>query len=444
MLMDSGRILTGWRTGESATEVCVSCPDGSLHRVPHHAIRPSRPDAIQTFMNRVRDTDAMREVVARGSGHDNKHLRKRRRDHDDDECGWSSARMYDDAADRLADINAHDRTQDTTYGTRTWNNIVKCLLIEAAVGLFPAGSRHNVLDLCVGKGQDLHKLREAMRKCKQSIALMVGVDSAPKPLTKARERAGRTCHPPWCSRTEFHRADLSRPRDSWVDPILAAPPRAFSIVSCQLALHYFFKSQVSLATLLDLIAATAAPGAIVIMTYISGTAVVKAARREALRLRDADEDITDPIVVREGELGLQVPLAVLHAANGLDATLEPSATPYNPYGQKYVFSLGDVIRRSEEYLVHEETLDREAQARGLIPVLQAGFRDVVSAVATHGRGHLDMLRRMRAPFSRDKPLDPELWSHLSLYSVRAFVAGSPSPADVAQAGGGLRRLLLGK
>lgn len=107
---------------------------------------------------------------------------------------------------------------------RFFHNQVKGVAIHMAMGDRP---RVRALDVCCGKGGDLHKWMKSGRTVR-----LEGFDVSPSCVEEAERRSEEQG---WNESTRFRVHD-GRRAEAWGDP------GSFDVVSCQFAVHYFFSS----------------------------------------------------------------------------------------------------------------------------------------------------------------------------------------------------------
>lgn len=150
-------------------------------------------------------------------------------------------------------LSRHEREASPTAGLRTFHNWVKAALLQLYA--VPGGT---ALDICCGKGGDLHKWKAT------GVAGVYMVDIAAGAVAEARRRNDQM-RGPGCW---FHVADCFRDD---LDAVL--PPMPVQVVSCQFSLHYAFDSAATLRGLLANATARMAPGAVFVATFIDGDGV---------------------------------------------------------------------------------------------------------------------------------------------------------------------------
>jgi len=147
------------------------------------------------------------------------------------------------------------------YPLKQFHNHVKRLLLRR----FARGA---LLDLCCGRGGDLQKWWDA------GVRYVLGIDLAELEVEEARRRYARE----------------REKRSRWGQPVMEAEffpyahlgeremewDRAFDVVSCQFAIHYFFVQEQAVRTFLRNASAALRPGGIFLATFPDGKRVLAA------------------------------------------------------------------------------------------------------------------------------------------------------------------------
>lgn len=239
-----------------------------------------------------------------------------------------------------------DRKKSSIAGLRFFHNWIKRTTIEdAATFLKRNYGVHNIklLDLAVGKGGDMRKWYDS------HIYDVVGIDIDDASINDkggAKDRYQqfkREVNRP--TNYSFHVFDLSNPENiPKIDKIIG--DKKFNVVSCQFAIHYFFRSPESLDTFMNIVTRYMDKNAIFIGTTMDG---------EKIR----------QMFTQYGET---VNKELYSLKNLSDLTSK------SPYGNTYIASLGKtegeehyfVDKPSEEYMFDINELKRVADKYGLI------------------------------------------------------------------------------
>jgi mRNA (guanine-N7-)-methyltransferase len=249
-----------------------------------------------------------------------------------------------------------DRQSSSIANIRTFHNQVKSeLLAEASNHLIESYGVKNIrlLDLAVGRGGDIQKWYY------NKIMNVVGFDIDEASIQEARKRYGefiatlKRKHVKYLPRYEFYVMDLSLPENlDKIKNILQA--KKFDIVSCQFAIHYFFREKSALDTLFNIIQSYIAPHGFFVATTMNGD-----------KLRE---------MFKETKV-LSNDIYKIEASDKI--------TSKNPYGNTYYVSMGKsedkghyfVGKVSEEYLVNLDELSDVAEAHNLMFLGQTDFNE---------------------------------------------------------------------
>ena len=178
-------------------------------------------------------------------------------------------------------LSRHEREHSPTAGLRTFHNWIKAALLQLY-----AKRGTTALDICCGKGGDLHKWKAT------GVAGVYMVDIAEGAINEAKHRNSQMRGPAcW-----FHVADCFRE-----DLDAVFPPMLVGIVSCQFSLHYAFDCAVSLRGFLSNVIARMKPGAVFVATFIDGDVVKK---HHSTGVRNSVFSLeVEPRVARSGGFG---------------------------------------------------------------------------------------------------------------------------------------------
>lgn len=296
-------------------------------------------------------------------------------------------------------VAASDRVLLPTHGARSLNNWIKARQYALHVV-----RGDNVLDVCAGKGGDLHKMHAS------GVAAAVLVDSSRPSLDEARRRLTDTR-----SLNAFRThvrcvvGDAFSPafwRSGAVDRALRSAiaghddasgrvrVRArtsdlrFGAITCQFALHYAFSSETCVRSLLESIHRRLRSRGIFFGIVANGDRIVDRIEREGGPER----------IVRR-------PLFVI------DASEDSTNTSYR-------FTMIDhSVVDVREYVVHERELRRMAAAENFECVYYVPLPDFTRSLLRRESTPADQRRRMESLMT---DADPNVRDVLSLYAAFAF------------------------
>lgn len=167
-----------------------------------------------------------------------------------------------------------NRNQSPIIHMRRFHNWIKRKLIEIIVTDLKKNNLNNLslLDLAVGKGGDLQKWYD------NQIFTVVGIDKDINSIDETKLRYNQFNNLKQQSLNyQFHVFDLASPsNNSYIDKTLNDNfDPIFDIVSCQFALHYFFKSYTTLNNLITIVSKYLRSGGYFIATTLDGERVSK-------------------------------------------------------------------------------------------------------------------------------------------------------------------------
>jgi hypothetical protein len=263
------------------------------------------------------------------------------------------------------------KKKSTVSALRDFHNHIKRTLILQVTKLYQykhKGEPVNLLDIAVGRGGDMWKWNEA------GIANVFGFDKSNDSINSinpfdqgAKERYQKS-KDKVKTNIEYSVGDATKPTLELIKSIgvfmdtyglLKYEPkfRGFQIISCQLAMHYFFQSEEALNVVFSTFAPMLKSGGYFIGTTVNG------------------KYITDLLQEKT-----TFDSALLNIRKDYKAK-----APKKEFGNKYTFLLNDGFDKgnyfnsmgaSTEYLVNMETLKRVAALYNLIPVYTNFFNPI--------------------------------------------------------------------
>ena len=277
-----------------------------------------------------------------------------------------------DGYNGLRNRTVEERRGSEIMGLRETNNFVKRALVEEF-----AQRGQCVLDLCCGKGGDLHKWTHVGPR--HVVFADIAADSVAECKRRYAE-ARRGPDPPRFEAT-FVVADCFGP-----DLLERLPPGLqYDVVSCQFALHYCFMTKERANCAMKTIARVLRPGGHLVCT-----------------VPDAD------VLCRRL---LATPPPTCTFGNSIYRVTFDSRTEFPPFGARYHFYLTEAVEDLPEYLVSLRHLCGLAQVRGLRLVKTAFFDDYIRDLAANPRV------RARPP---RRQLTSEEHEVTSIYRIYAF------------------------
>ena len=149
---------------------------------------------------------------------------------------------------------------------KKFHNFIKGELIDEVASHFDEPS---LFDISVGRGGDLFKWDKA------NIDPVYGIDPDEESIKEAMNRytKAKATNPPGIKRTRDYEFRV----DNITDPNIVIPG-TYDIVSCQFTLHYFFKTDIILETIITNVSKSLRSGGFFIGTTLIGDRVKKLAR----------------------------------------------------------------------------------------------------------------------------------------------------------------------
>jgi mRNA (guanine-N7-)-methyltransferase len=300
-------------------------------------------------------------------------------------------------------INISTRSQSSIFKMRLFHNWVKETLIVNTIREYYSGTTEkiNLLDIAVGRGGDLFKWDSAW------VSNVFGFDVSSESINEqsitapgALARLAKFTNPKHLEHIEFHVGNAVKPSKKLISSLESFIQKygQFQIVSCQFALHYFFKSKPDLENVLKLVSETLKPGGYFIGTAVDGNRV-----RELL----GTSDVYD---------------SKLFTINKV------SFKKRDPFGNRYTFTIKDSTDQtnyfntmgvSTEYLVNFDILEEMAKYYHLSVVKLNFFEE-------YSPDKFTTLRENHLPFNdivtfyRGKKVSPDELEISSLNSVFVF------------------------
>lgn len=285
--------------------------------------------------------------------------------------------------------NRMSRKLSPIYQMRKFNNWLKSVLI-----FLHTQPGYSVLDLCCGKGGDLHKFAQA------DIITYVACDTADISVKELANRYNSMNKPPF--RPILLVGDCFDVRVSDFLP----PQIMFDIVSCQFAIHYAFETESRVRGLLQNVTDRLKPGGFFIGTTVDANVVVRKVRAVT------DLSIGNSVY----RVTFDQKFASKRFAHG------------TPYGFRYNFKLDQSVDDCPEFLVHFPSFQRLAEEYDLELVMLNNFHDFFAEFSSDKYPrYRDLLHSMRV-LNEEFTIEPDQWDAIYLYTAFAFRRkGEPSP-----------------
>jgi mRNA (guanine-N7-)-methyltransferase len=316
--------------------------------------------------------------------------------------------------DKYNEVVKQMRNESTIIGMRDFHNWIKLVLISNVSRSLPSQRNNSLLDIAVGRGGDLAKWN------KSNIKYVFGFDKSEKSISNDDpEDQGAIQRLENFKGSKFKNVyltvgDALKPSKSLLSSIDAflstSKINGFDIVSCQFALHYFFKSEIDLKITLTLVSKYLNRGGFFIGTTTNGETIKKFFK-----------DIREKVYATE----------LFRIQRNFPKTLK------SPYGNEYTFTIFDTKDRSNyfntiglstEYLVNFKVLEEVAATVGLVPVRLNFFEEyqqqgkkAFTEIKNYNIAFDDILKLGKwSPKSDSRDLTPQEHELNRLYSTFVF------------------------
>ena len=312
------------------------------------------------------------------------------------------------------DMGIEGRSAGRLLFLRSFNNWAKSTLIRQY-----CRKEASVLDLCCGKGGDIHKWKLS------GCGHYVGMDISEHAINHAVERFKKYDKRDIFPAIFVKKADVS---DSSLDINYIIPHYVqFDIVSCQMSMHYVFNSEQSVRTLLNIVTSRLVPGGHFIGTIPDSNVLVKKLR--------ASKEATD-------ESGKT---RVFTFGNSFYSAVVPQKhfPKEKPFGIQYYFYLEDSVGRKEEdkivyvpeYLVVFDKFKDIAAEYGLEPVERKNFHEFYSDYIKQPGNRKAFFKMVHTKETDTERELKEQWDAIYLYMAFAFKKkGIPSKTTCGNCG----------
>lgn len=242
------------------------------------------------------------------------------------------------------------RSESAVKNMRSFHNKVKSTLIKNISEYYNKSRQPlSLLDISVGRGGDIAKWDNAY------ITNVFGFDVSTESVSEANSRFNNYTPKKLLKNVVFKVGDATKPeiKKNINDYMSSVNIKKFDLVSCQFALHYFFKSEESLKHVLKLVSGYLKQGG-----YFFGTTINSKILMEYFNQVPGEEVINKELYMIHRFFSMKHRKKY---SNKYIFTIKDSDDPSN-----YFESLED--KKSTEYLVSFEELTRVAEEFGLRPV----------------------------------------------------------------------------
>ncbi len=205
-----------------------------------------------------------------------------------------------------------------------------------------------LLELCSGKGGDLHKWLH------NNVNNVYGYDISQKAVSECRRRVQNTVNQTqlnWKPNYLFYEADLCQ-SDTYLK-LLQDNKEKYDVICCQFGVHYFFQSQSTFNSLIDILQNALKENGCFIVTFMDKQQVDNLMENQSTVIRESENEIAYYI--------------------------KQYSKDQKPFGNqlRIVMSGNNVLKEgSNEYLVDFNTLRNSLQEKGLSVTEDVMFKDV--------------------------------------------------------------------
>jgi len=243
-----------------------------------------------------------------------------------------------------------NRNNSKVIGLRKFHNKIKEGVFKKIVQIYPNKKELTLLEISVGRGGDIRKWDLA------GITNVYGFDIDPESITEARNRLNDYQVSKNLNKNNvvlevgnaLSQENLSPRLDTYLTTL---GKESFDFVSCQFALHYFFKNEKYLKDVLQLVSNYLSPGGYFFGTVVNGNKLVSYYKSLSEGVSVIDNDY-------------------------YNIKFDFSRKFRKKYGNEYTFDIKDTDQSnyfskhgtSTEYLVLMDELNNVAQLVGLQPV----------------------------------------------------------------------------
>lgn len=280
--------------------------------------------------------------------------------------------------------NRESRKSSRIYQMRQFNNWLKDVLIR-----LHTRPGYSVLDLCCGKGGDLHKFISA------KVASYAACDTADVSVKEAADRYNNT------NKASFK--PLLLVGDCFQVRISEFLPESltFDVVSCQFAIHYAFENETRVRRLLQNVTDRLQPGGFFIGTTVDANVLLR-------KIRAID--------------GLEIGSEVYQVSFDKSFTNKKieKGVKNHPYGVKYNFTLDNRVDDCPEFLVHFPTFAKLAEEYDLELQLLCNFHDFYSEFTKDEYPEYRDLFYRRNSGNEHGRISADEWDAIYLYTAFAF------------------------
>lgn len=290
--------------------------------------------------------------------------------------------------DQIKSTSLKERSESNTFHLREFNNWIKSWLVYK----YCPQPNASILDLACGKGGDIPKFKL------KSPAFMVFADISPESV--------KECYRKYVPESEKIKAKFII-GDSF-NCVLKdlVPGVTFHYSSCQMALHYAFKTPEMARRAIANLTEQLAPGGYISITTINACRLVKLFKDRFEKSTPGDE--------RADTIGNDL----YSAKRNFDIKNIPA------FGAGYIFRLENAVNSIEEFLVHPKVLIDLFEEQKCELKFKSGFQEFYSDIHKNNNPeakelYLRLLTKKTKDFSGAAMTSNE-WDIIGLYYIYVF------------------------
>eukprot|EP00929_Paragymnodinium_shiwhaense_P027164 TRINITY_DN16000_c0_g2_i1.p1 TRINITY_DN16000_c0_g2~~TRINITY_DN16000_c0_g2_i1.p1 ORF type:complete len:588 (+),score=160.91 TRINITY_DN16000_c0_g2_i1:189-1952(+) len=299
-----------------------------------------------------------------------------------------SAKAVQEHYDQKIDWTRREKLQeqaDATANIRSYNNLVKTLLLEQFVDVLEGPLI--VLDLACGKGQDLNKWSNFKRRTR--IQQVVCVDFAEAAVKEARKRYFQVFKSPRPGEVKvqdyegfFYVGDAHN--SELYDTLLTNEHPKFHVVSIQFALHYLAESERAMSGFLTQLRRVLRPDSFVLGTTTSCEALAELCTGRKMDDEDNAAPENEPLPP-SGDFGNKLYNVKFTPSTWTELRKHSTATLPDVFGRQwgipYCFSLHGAVDAQQEYIIPWDAFETLAEQHGFEVVAYATFPELFQEYA---------------------------------------------------------------
>ena len=287
----------------------------------------------------------------------------------DEKAVEAKIRLYDSHARVQQNLSTKKllsaREGGDAYPLKKYHNAIKSGLLK-----YFAKDKDSLLDMCCGRGGDIHKWIEC------NVGKVVGLDISPLEIVEAMRRYNEA------RKKRKTRLEASFKHVTCLGTKVLSWNTKYDVVTCMFAIHYFFVSEESIKIFFKNVASALKPGGHFIATFPSG--------KKVLQTLNQKETFSSPMLyLRKHWKG---------------------TSPKEPFGQAFECAISDTVTKAEnskevvgshEYLVFFNVI--QALAKEVNLHLEASYFDEDLNDLFQDADVASGFKHFKPPFGQTKP-----------------------------------------